>query len=415
MAQLASELLQDLADLSSDSDAPTKRPKFEETSVQPTEGLMALEAVEDELKSAFAELKSTFYPCFPELEELLVAPHEFAKVAACYAVSPSLRSTDIRSLVDKSTALGISVAAANSPGKPLDSSVRTAVLELVDIVIGLDDKRQVLQNSMDEEAERIAPNLCTLVGRSVAGRLITAAGGLRALAEMPSCNVQVLGTVRKHLGGKSTAAGHMSIISKAPVVTQLDLQWHKKTVRVLAGKISIAARVDQFKSKPDGSEGHRLRGLVEARMTKEQEPALLKKKPLPVPSELPKTHRGGKRVRAAKMRTQQTELSKHANRVPFGTEAQDEYRDTGHTFGMLHKTGQLKIKKAKHQKFKLSAQRRQQLSRGEAPLGMQSVFAFNQPNGLQLDYPEATFQGQQSKYFDNKSGFETVLADKRGC
>jgi RNA processing factor Prp31 len=72
--------------------------------------------------------------------------------------------------------------------------VWTAVLELVDLVVRLDEKRQVLRNLMDEEAGRITLKLCTLVGRLVAGRLITAADWLRALAEMPLCNVQGLGS-----------------------------------------------------------------------------------------------------------------------------------------------------------------------------------------------------------------------------
>lgn len=414
MAFLASELLEDLADLSSDSDAPIKRIKLgEDVQSNPTTALSKLEALEEELKTAFAQLKLTFSPCFPELEELVVAPDQFASLAQAYAASPSLKQTDIRHLVSKSTALGITVAAASSHGRPLDSTAKALVSDLVDRVSRLEEQRQAFQADMCRDAKVKSPNLCELVGDSVAGRLIAAAGSLRQLSEMPSCNVQVLGTVRKHLGGKSALEGFPSLLSQAPVVARLDSQWRKKAVRVLAGKVSIAARVDQFKSKPDGSEGKRLLKIVEDRMETEQEPPLLKKKPLPIPSEMHKQHRGGKRIRAAKLRSQPTALAKHANRVPFGTDAQEEFRDTGHTFGMLHKTGKLLVKKAKHQKYKLSTQRKQQMNRGELPSGVQSAFAFNQPDGLRLDYPEATFNGQDSKYFDSKGGFETVLAEKR--
>ncbi len=59
------------------------------------------------------------------------------------------------------------------------------------------------------------------------------------------------------------------------------------------------------------------------------------KKPLPVPQERPKQHRAGNRIRAAKKKYEMTEVRKYMNRVPFGVEEEEEYRDTGHTFGML--------------------------------------------------------------------------------
>ncbi len=37
----------------------------------------------------------------------------------------------------------------------------------------------------------IAPNVCSIVGARIAAQLLGLAGGLHALAMMPSCNVQV--------------------------------------------------------------------------------------------------------------------------------------------------------------------------------------------------------------------------------
>ena len=42
----------------------------------------------------------------------------------------------------------------------------------------------------------VAPNLCQLVGSLVASKLISAAGGIKELAAMPSCNIQVMGSQR---------------------------------------------------------------------------------------------------------------------------------------------------------------------------------------------------------------------------
>ena len=39
----------------------------------------------------------------------------------------------------------------------------------------------------------VAPNLCQFVGSAIASKLISAAGGIDKLANMPACNVQLLG------------------------------------------------------------------------------------------------------------------------------------------------------------------------------------------------------------------------------
>ena len=42
----------------------------------------------------------------------------------------------------------------------------------------------------------IAPNLCELAGSLTASKLISSAGGVKELAAMPACNIQVMGGQR---------------------------------------------------------------------------------------------------------------------------------------------------------------------------------------------------------------------------
>ncbi|KNC78122.1 hypothetical protein SARC_09429, partial [Sphaeroforma arctica JP610] len=51
----------------------------------------------------------------------------------------------------------------------------------------------------------IAPNLTAVCGSATAARLMGLAGGLKGLAQMPACNVEVLGASKKNLSGFSTA------------------------------------------------------------------------------------------------------------------------------------------------------------------------------------------------------------------
>ena len=87
--------------------------------------------------------------------------------------------------------------------------------------------------------------------------------------------------------------------------------------------------------------GHKLRGELEAKIAKWQEPDKQKqKKALPKPEDKPKKKRAGKRVRRQKERFAETEVQKLANKRAF-SEASGEYGDDamGIDFGMLGKAG----------------------------------------------------------------------------
>lgn len=48
---------------------------------------------------------------------------------------------------------------------------------------------------------KIAPNLSNLVGSMISAQLMAASGGLDALARMPACNIQVIGSQKKTMMG----------------------------------------------------------------------------------------------------------------------------------------------------------------------------------------------------------------------
>lgn len=110
--------------------------------------------------------------------------------------------------------------------------------------------------------------------------------------------------------------------------------------RMVSCKIALAARVDAYGNKPNGSEGRKLREKVLERYTKITESAPPRaKRPLPVPLEKASTKRAGKRITSRKKKYQQTEMRKWENRMKFGEEGQEEFRETGRAFGMLGGAG----------------------------------------------------------------------------
>lgn len=84
----------------------------------------------------------------------------------------------------------------------------------------------------------IAPNLSALIGTSVAAQLMAAAGGLDALARMPACNIQVIGSQRKNMLGlsKAGAKSHQGFFGNLEMVKKSPPQFQIKLIRMLSTK-----------------------------------------------------------------------------------------------------------------------------------------------------------------------------------
>lgn len=115
-------------------------------------------------------------------------------------------------------------------------------------VVDLDDEASALRSFVHETAPDVAPNLSMLAGPVLAARLISLAGGLEPLAKKPSGTVQVLGAedaLFAHLRGGAPSPKH-GIIYMHDAVRGTRKEDRGSAARALAGKLSIAARVDHY-------------------------------------------------------------------------------------------------------------------------------------------------------------------------
>ena len=112
----------------------------------------------------------------------------------------------------------------------------------------LQQTRKNIINYIDIKMESIAPNLRLLVGSSLGAKLISRAGGLKRLASYPSSTVQIMGAEKalfRHLksGDRPPKYG---LIFQHPQVRGSKWWNRGKIARLLAGRISLAARKDVF-------------------------------------------------------------------------------------------------------------------------------------------------------------------------
>ena len=96
--------------------------------------------------------------------------------------------------------------------------------------------------------KQVAPNMAAVVGASLSARLISIAGSLDNLAKMPASTLQVLGAEKALFRSLKTGARppKHGVIFQHTAIHQSPRWQRGKIARTLAGKLSIAARVDAF-------------------------------------------------------------------------------------------------------------------------------------------------------------------------
>ena len=123
-------------------------------------------------------------------------------------------------------------------------------------VIDLADRLDSAEHATRALAQQHVPTLSLLVGPLGAAKMVTLAGGRERLARMPSGSLQVLGAsgaMAAHRRG-APPPKHSPILFSLPQVSRAPRWVRGKIARYLAGKCSIAVRVDHFEGEPWGDE-----------------------------------------------------------------------------------------------------------------------------------------------------------------
>ncbi|ELZ25103.1 nucleolar protein-like [Halosimplex carlsbadense 2-9-1] len=138
--------------------------------------------------------------------------------------------------------------------EPADPS-ETRLVALAERTAALADEADELRAYVEETTPSVAPNLAAMAGPVLAARLISLSGGLDSLAKQPSSTVQVMGAedaLFAHLRGSAPSPKH-GVIFTHEYVRGTRPEKRGSAARALAGKLTIAARVDHYSGerKPD--------------------------------------------------------------------------------------------------------------------------------------------------------------------
>lgn len=356
--------------------------------------------IDSEILNIHKYVKDVYTTKFPELDSIVCSPLEYICVVMKIKNETDLTSIDFTDILPNTTIMAVTVASSMTAGVRLPDALLNNCLSVCEEGLKLNEFRKCILIYLESKMYLLAPNLTMLLGSALTARLISFVGSLKSVAFMSAQNLIVVGSSKKSsLGmGNANKTYGIGILSLSEIVQNVGNAYKNKAVKLLAGKCSLAARVDYFKKYREGQYGMMLRENVIQHLIKLQEPLPLKqKKVLPIPDEKLKRKRGGKRYKKLKERTQITELRKQMSRLPFGPNSTDDYYTvpTDEVSSLLNTN----ITKLKYQtkKITIPAKKSMPLQSSGATGGISSSLIFTPLQGIELYNPSASLGAQKNK------------------
>lgn len=201
------------------------------------QAIAAIGQVEGIVDTLVKRLREWYAWYFPELGHLIKEPKEFATLALAKSKSELISELKLKE--------------SDLMGADLASDDVDAILLLAHEVNDLFVLKEQYGQYLERKMKTFCPNLLTLLGAPLAGKLLEHAGSLKRLATLPSSTVQLLGAEKalfRHLTTGARPPRH-GVIVNHPLITKAPNALHGKMARALADRISLCARLDYFKGE----------------------------------------------------------------------------------------------------------------------------------------------------------------------
>jgi nucleolar protein 56 len=194
---------------------------------------------------------------FPELDKMVDSHEVYAKLILRMGRRSDWSLEALRGMgIPDGEAERLVGAALNSIGGEISDEDLDTLQSFCRATITLFETRGVIALSLERAMTEAAPNLASIIGPTIAARLISLAGGIDNLAKMPASTIQVLGAEKalfRALKTGSRPPKHGVIFQYAPL--HQSPRWQRgKIARTLAAKIAIAARLDAYEGEFRGEE-----------------------------------------------------------------------------------------------------------------------------------------------------------------
>lgn len=236
------------------------------------QGIALLDQLDKDVNTFSMRIREWYSYHFPELVKIVNDNYMYARTVYFIKNRKELSEASLEQLEeiigDSSKAQAVLDASRSSMGMDISPIDLINIESFATRVIKLAEYRKSLLTYLQNKMNAVAPNLTSLLGESVAARLISHAGSLTNLAKFPASTVQILGAEKAlfralKTRGKTPKYGllfHSTFIGRAQATNKGRIS------RFLANKCSIASRIDCFSETPVSVFGEKMREQVEERL-----------------------------------------------------------------------------------------------------------------------------------------------------
>jgi len=236
------------------------------------QGIALLDQLDKDINTFAMRIREWYSYHFPELVKIVPDNYMYCRVVSYIKNRKELDESHVEHLEeiigDSAKAKGVLDASRSSMGMDISPIDLINIEAFASRVIKLAEYRKGLLTYLQSKMNSVAPNLTSLLGETVAARLISHAGSLTNLAKFPASTVQILGAEKAlfralKTRGKTPKYGllfHSTFIGRAGSANKGRIS------RFLANKCTIASRIDCFTEFPSSVFGDKLREQVEERL-----------------------------------------------------------------------------------------------------------------------------------------------------
>lgn len=221
------------------------------------QAVLSVDDLDKSLNLFMNRIREWFGLHYPELDRLLDKHETYARLVVNLGTRENFTAEILEQEgLPKAKSQTLAEVALASMGAEIGNEDLEQIQAMCRNVLELYSLRQSLEKYVDSVMDEVAPNTKTIAGSLLGARLIAIAGGLINLAKLPASTIQVLGAEKalfRSLKTKARPPKH-GIIFQHPMIHDAKRWQRGKIARALAGKLSIAARVDAFNGKYAGDE-----------------------------------------------------------------------------------------------------------------------------------------------------------------
>jgi len=204
----------------------------------------AIEEIDKSLNIFIERLREWYSLHFPEMDRVVADHKRFAEIVERFGSMKKIEDKELRQLAQKSIGMDFS----------------EDDIKIVQIFSGEILRLYSLKDELTKHLEKIlkivAPNFTELAGATIAAKLISKAGSMEKLARMPSSTIQLLGAEKalfKFLHGEGRSP-RFGIIYSHTLIQNSPEKLKGRIARVLASKLSIAAKMDYYSKEYKGEQ-----------------------------------------------------------------------------------------------------------------------------------------------------------------